>query len=267
MERAMKYSRSQPANLVALWRALFVSTQCALVGGLLLASSISLRAQQLGNVPRELTSRNQTSEVSVDGVEANSSLVVSDPDNGARVEDPAVAQSASDAQAAGERLRIYELSYLSPQSDIGPLLGAAVNQAIDFPRGWGRAGGSFGRRVASLYGQDVVGRTISFGVAALDHEDPRFYPSHETRIWKRTEHAVIATFVSKTPSGGDEPAFSRFAGVYGAAAIGNAWEPMGQRGPGHVVENGSIALAASIGWHVFGEFWPDIRNRLHRHRQ
>lgn len=55
------------------------------------------------------------------------------------------------------------------------------------------------------------------------------------------------------------PAFSRFVGVYSAGFIANAWEPRSQNDTGHALERGSTALLSSVGWHVFEEFWPDIR--------
>jgi hypothetical protein len=51
---------------------------------------------------------------------------------------------------------------------------------------------------------------------------------NKTGVWRRTKHAVIGTFVSRTPSGGQMPAISRFVGVYSAAFIANAWEPPSQ---------------------------------------
>ena len=117
----------------------------------------------------------------------------------------------------------------------------------------------------SGYGRSVIGRTIGFGVAAVDHEDPRFVPSNEKGIWRRTRHAVVGTFVSRTGSGGTMPAYSRFAGVYGAGFIANAWEPPSQDHVHEALEPGSTALLSSVGWHVFEEFWPDIRNVFHHH--
>jgi hypothetical protein len=69
----------------------------------------------------------------------------------------------------------------------------------------------------------------------------------------------VGTFVSRTPTGGSMPAFSRFVGVYSAGFIANAWEPRSQNDTGHALERGSTALLSSVGWHVFEEFWPDIR--------
>jgi hypothetical protein len=62
------------------------------------------------------------------------------------------------------------------------------------------------------------------------------------------------------------PAISRFAGVYGAAFVANAWEPPIQNSATDALKRGSTALLSSVGWHVLREFWPDIQ-RVFRHKQ
>lgn len=162
-----------------------------------------------------------------------------------------------------ERLTIYVHSFTTPESLIAPLMGAGISQAEGTPREWGGGMEGFGRRMASAYGRNAISRTIMLGVATMDHEDPRYHPSDQKGFWPRTRHAIVATFVSPTTSGGTEPAYSRFAGAYGAAFIANAWEPPSEDSARHALERGSISLVSSIGWNVFKEFWPSIRGPIH----
>ena len=129
----------------------------------------------------------------------------------------------------GERLRIYEHSFVTPEALIGPALGAAVGQADNTRHEWGQGAAGYGTRLGSAYGRSVIARTVAFGVATVDREDSRFQPSNETGVWRRTKHAVVGTFVSRTPSGSQMPAISRFVGVYSAAFIANC---MGTPEPG-----------------------------------
>jgi len=165
-----------------------------------------------------------------------------------------------------ERIRIYRRSFTEPESLIGPALGAGIGQLHDKPVEWGQGAGGFGRRLASAYGQSAIARTIALGVAASVDEDSRFVPSNQTGIWRRTRYAVVGTFVSRTRNGGKMPAISRFAGVYGAAFVANAWEPPSQNSATDALKRGSTALLSSVGWHVLREFWPDIQ-RVFRHKQ
>lgn len=165
-----------------------------------------------------------------------------------------------------DRFDIYGHSILNPDSLVGPAMGAAINQARNEPPEWGQGADAFGKRFASGYGQLLINRTIRFGVAALDHEDPRFRRSEETGFWRRFKSAALQTVVVRTDSGRQIPAFSRFAGAYGAAFIANEWYPPNRSTPGHALKMGSIALSTTTGWNVFREFWPDIKQRLHKRR-
>jgi hypothetical protein len=133
------------------------------------------------------------------------------------------ATSDHESLTFAERLKIYERSFVSPEFWIGPPIGAAISQWADTPREWTRGPRGFGLRVASGYGRSSIGKTISFGIAALDHENTGYSPSHESGIWRRTLHAVTGTVLSRDDYGDTMPAYSRIVGTYGAAFIANAW--------------------------------------------
>jgi hypothetical protein len=162
-----------------------------------------------------------------------------------------------------ERLRIYRHSVFNPDSLLAPAFGAGLAQATNEPPEWGQGASGYGTRLASGYGRLVINRTIRFGVAALDREDPRFSYSNEAGFWRRFRYASVHYVVARTDSGKRIPAFSRFAGTYGAAFIANEWYPESRANTGHALMRGSTALAAGWAWNVFREFWPDIKNALH----
>jgi len=162
----------------------------------------------------------------------------------------------------GERLQLYRRSMTSYETVLDPLFGAAVNQARNEPPEWGQGGDAFAVRFASGYGRCIIGRTIRFAVAASDHEDPRFRPSDEKGFWRRTRTAVAYVFVARTDAGTQIPAFSRFAGTYGAAFISNAWYPASRANTSHALLRGTTAFSATVAWNVFREFWPDIKDHV-----
>jgi hypothetical protein len=156
----------------------------------------------------------------------------------------------------GDRFTIYRKAVLRPYSLVGPAFGAGIGQWEDEPPEWGQGAKGYGRRIASGMSRHLISETIRFGFAAVDGEDPRYHPSQDTGVWKRTEHAIVETFTSETPSGGRIPAYSRFAGTYGAAFISNAWYPDSRATAGWALRRGSTALASSVGFHLFEEFLP-----------
>ena len=162
----------------------------------------------------------------------------------------------------GDRFHIYGKVLVSPPTVLGPALGAAVSQWRDEPPEWRQGAQGYGRRFASGYGRNLITDTISFGMAAADGEDPRYFPSKDTGIWPRTRHAIVSTFVSSRENGDRGPAWANLAGIYGAALLSNVWYPSSRVTVPYTLERGSTALASNVAFHVLREFWPDIRKLL-----
>lgn len=235
---------------------LSLSQRCAMVSAFFLVSScfsMALSAQQSEDLPDAISARTQLADNSAPAAD---SLPARDD---VKSHQPLLPETLT----FNDRLKLYEHSFISPESIVGPLFGAGIAQAEGSPHEWGGGMEGYGRRFASSYGRSVIGRTIAFGVSSVDGEDARYHRSTETGAWKRTKHAVLATFISTNSNGGSMPAYSRFAGAYGAGFIANAWEPPSQSGTGHALERGSFSILSSVGFHVFQEFWPDIRGAIH----
>ena len=112
---------------------------------------------------------------------------------------------------------IYRQSILGPYTLVGTAPGAGIGQWGDEPPEWGLGGEGYARRLVSGVGRHLIAETIRFGIAAADREDPPYHPSAERGFWNRTRHVIVETFTSETARGTRIPAYSRFAGTYGAA--------------------------------------------------
>jgi hypothetical protein len=160
----------------------------------------------------------------------------------------------------GQRVHIWEHSVFNPETIFGPAISAGVNQARNQPSGFFQGAEGYADRFGSAVGRNVIGKTISFGFAAVDREDPRYFREEGRSVWARTGHAIASTFVSPTASGRRIPAFSHFAGAYGAAFIANAWYPDNQTDAEHALKRGSISLGVGMGLNLLREFMPHFNN-------
>lgn len=190
------------------------------------------------------------------------------PSSAALPNDPSTVQQYSSTSGSpdhsltfGQRVRVYRHDLFSPESVIGPAFGAGIGQWEDEPPGWHQGAEGYGDRFGSGIARHTIAETIRFGFAAVDGEDPRYFLSEDRSFWGRTKHSIVSTFVSQTASGGHIPAFSRFAGTYGAAFISNVWYPDNRATASYAARRGSTALGASIGFHVLREFVPFFRHK------
>jgi hypothetical protein len=140
---------------------------------------------------------------------------------------------------------------------------AGINQARNRPVEWGRGWDGYGDRFESSMGQRAVANTISFGVAALRGEDPRYFPSGQTRTSARIASALAQTFVVHTDNGGRTVAIGRVAGALGGGFVSRTWHPEGHGIIRPGVQRGAISLASGAVSNVIREFWPDIKKHLH----
>ncbi len=160
----------------------------------------------------------------------------------------------------GERVHVYRHSVFNLETIIGPAFAAGINQWRNQPPGFGQGAEGYGDRFGSAIGRNVISKTITFGFAAIDGEDPRYHPLKNGGGWARTRHAFVSAFVSSTASGRHIPAFSHFAGTYSAAFISNAWYPDNQATAAYAARRGSISMGVSIGLNLLREFVPHFNS-------
>ena len=132
-----------------------------------------------------------------------------------------------------------------------------------YPRDWKDGGAAFGRNYGSIFGQDTTGGLAHFATAAIDGEDPRYYPSTSKSYGRRTLHAIAFTFVDKGNHGGHAFALSNFVDASSAGFVGNLWEPDGFNDPTHALQRSEIQFAKLAGKNLALEFTPEL-NRLYQ---
>jgi len=141
---------------------------------------------------------------------------------------------------------------------------ALVQQLHDWPDEWGTKRAGFEKRVASLYGQFVIGALIEDGVKAVHPEDTRYRRLGKGNFFRRTGHAVTGTLFARKPDGTRTPALSLVANSYGSWAIATLWSPREYRTAGSIAEWGSAGLSATVATNVIREYWPEIKGLFHK---
>ncbi len=142
--------------------------------------------------------------------------------------------------------------------------GAVVEQLHDWPNEWPRNRFGLGKRVASLYGQFVVGAAIEDGVRALDKEDTAYRRLGTGNFFRRTGHVISGTLVARRPGDRHTFAFSVAANAYGSWAIATLWSPPELRNARSIFGWGSANMGSFAMGNFVREFWPDFKAVFHR---
>jgi hypothetical protein len=176
---------------------------------------------------------------------------------------PVLGQSATYSPLTLRQKYAYSFKQIfSGPRAVSLLTHAAYDSASRTSDGWGSGMDAFGVRLASRFGRSLLRQNIAFAVRALDHEDPRYFPSESHTPWKRAKDAIAQTFVVRNDSGKLMPAYSRFVADYGMPFIAQQWRPPGTRTIGEGFRSGSAALGGAVGLNVAQEFWPDLKKLI-----
>ena len=179
--------------------------------------------------------------------------------NGA--ETPEVKPAATDAvaqESPATRKPWFKRAF-SVEAVTATIPGAVVQQFHDWPEEWGKRRDGFEKRVASLYGQFVIGVAIEDTVKALHHEDTTYRRLGHGNFFRRTAHVVTGTVVARKPDGSRTIALSVPANAYGSWAIATLWSPREFRNAGSIFEWGSAGMGTMAGTNLLREFWPDLK--------
>jgi hypothetical protein len=154
-----------------------------------------------------------------------------------------------------------------PTAFIIPALGAGfamVDPPSHYPRDWKDGAPAFGRNYGAQFGTDGVAALTRFATAAIDREDPRYYPSSLSNPLHRVAHAIAFSIIDRNSSGHRTLALSNFTGAASGGFVGMAWEPDGFNDPTHALQRGEIQFATFAGHNLLLEFAPELGNGLHK---
>ena len=159
---------------------------------------------------------------------------------------------------AKQRFEQYTSQTFSATAAIGAAAGGAISQAINSPEEWKQGWDAYGIRVASSYGATLVGNTITYGTAALFHDDNRYFRSHGGSFGARLGHVIASPYVARNDDGHKRFSTSNFLGSAGYSGIQLAWSPHSWQGWDSVGINYLIWYGQMAGVNLAREFYPSI---------
>ena len=160
------------------------------------------------------------------------------------------------------KLRFHAVSAYGPEALVGAAIYDGFLQEINFPREWGQGGLGYGKRFGSTLAYGGVRNLLGFGLDSALHEDPRYYRSTESGMWRRARHAFRETILTHKDSGGETLATWRLGSAYGAAFISNQWYPDRVNTVALGFSQGSTQIGFDFLSNLGSEFWPDIKKKL-----
>lgn len=164
------------------------------------------------------------------------------------------------------KLSFHAESVYSPWSMAGSAAYAGILQGMDAPQEWGQGAGAYGKRFASTVGGSTIRAVVAFGLDSTLHQDPRYYRSRSTGLWRRSAHALRGTILTRTDRGGETLSTWRLGSAYGAAFLSNQWYPDRLNTVRLGVLQGSLQLGFDFVKNLGSEFGPDLQRTILRRK-
>jgi hypothetical protein len=178
---------------------------------------------------------------------------------------PVVAMAqAVDSLDLNGKLRFHAETVYGPWSLAGDAAYAGILQELDAPQEWAQGGDAYGKRFVSTLGCSAIHAVLAFGFDSTLHQDPRYFRAHSAGFWRRTGHALRATVLTRTDTGGETLSTWRLGSAYGAAFLSNLWYPERLDTVRLGVAQGSLRIGFDFVNNLGTEFWPDLRRKILR---
>jgi hypothetical protein len=135
----------------------------------------------------------------------------------------------------------------------------------DVPR-WDSGMTGLSEHVGSEFAGFAIGGTIHSSLAAVLHQDTRYFPCSCRGAFHRTLHAVGRTFFTYGDNGHIYPDISGLAGIYGGPMLMAEWYPGKYTATGYGVRRANVGIGIISAIYVIREFSPEIKRAFHRRK-
>lgn len=165
-----------------------------------------------------------------------------------------------------QKFELFAKETVDPFTVGAAVTGAALSQADNddpkYGQGTGPYAERFGAAVADITTQNFFSDAV---MSSLLHEDPRYFRmGPEFGFWHRLGYSLSRVVITRTDAGKTRFNYSGVLGMSMGIALSNAYYPASSVNASEVGYRFGTSLVASALSNILPEFWPDIRQKLHR---
>lgn len=131
------------------------------------------------------------------------------------------------APSAETRAKRFAGNVIGPLTLLGVALSAGSAHAADIPQEWENDFKGYARRFGSVFAENAIEQTITYGLDETLRVDSNFYrKGRGTPLGARFANAFISPFTARTRDGGRVPGIPRFFGIYTSRIVAReTWYP------------------------------------------
>ncbi len=166
--------------------------------------------------------------------------------------------------APSQRIAWVGTSIYGPTSVAAGVFVAGSTTLTDWPPEWRRSVEGFGRRYAARDAAIAMSNSMEAGLGAAWDEDPRYVRCACDGIAGRAAQAARLAVLARRRDGHLAPAWARYTATMTSNVVQNAWLPPSMTPWQQVLMREGSAFGGRFLGNLWSEFWPDIKQRIHR---
>ena len=162
-----------------------------------------------------------------------------------------------------DKFKLAANNSVSVSNLTGELVGAAYNQATDYPSGYGQGGSGFGKRFGS--GMARASSDFMFGTflfASVFHQDPRFFVKKDLSLKQSVKYSLVRVVVTRSDSGNQVVNISGLLGPLAGETLANTYWPKQNRSVGDTLLRYVCDLGWEFGGNLMRQYWPQVNRKL-----
>ncbi len=161
--------------------------------------------------------------------------------------------------SAMSKFKLFVNQSISPPYVMAAALTAAFNQARDVPQrygqGWNAYAGRFGADMARATSDSFFG---TFLFASVLHQDPRFFPESEPRMWRTVKYSAALIVFTRNDSGETVFNSSGLLGPLSSEGLANVYLPGSEQSVSGTLTRFGTDLAWQFAGNMFKNYWPTL---------
>ena len=165
--------------------------------------------------------------------------------------------------STGGKFKLFVNQSISPPFILAAAASAAVDQATDYPEGYGQGWDAYGKRFgANMARASSTSFFGTFAFASLFRQDPRFFPQTKPTLWGSVKYSALRVVVTRNDSGSDGFNASGLLGSLAAETLANTYLPVKEQTGAKTLTRFGSDLGWKFGGNMFKNYWPTLFQKM-----
>jgi hypothetical protein len=166
-----------------------------------------------------------------------------------------------------EKFKLFLTNSISASRLLASTAGAGINQARDWPHGFGQGSDGYAKRFGASMASGASSHLFgTFLVPSILRQDPRYFVRYNGSFGVRVKYALRRMVITRSDDGREVFNWSGLIGPMMAESLANSYLPEHEQTVGKTFERSGVRIGLGAANNLLKEYWPTIFKSLRINR-